>query len=221
MKRRTPSHSRSISSGTAKSMPHRPTRVPAVRSAPAVIRSRIWEDASLTESFKQPAGEDQQPEAEEVRRREHARGAGEPAVADELLQPPPSAEGVPRDQHDALVETVDDVARLETVPAPHEAHREEERGHVRPPGAAAEPPPARGGQHEPHVDVVAEPPGERDVPAVPHLAEAAAQKRRVEVLGHVDAEESPDADREGAVAREVEEEVRAERVHVLDRGERS
>src|SRR5206468_1081983 len=40
------------------------------------------------------------------------------------------------------------------------------------------------------------------------------------VLGHVDAEEPGDADRERAVAREVEEEVRAERVHVLDRRER-
>src|SRR5262249_57069575 len=46
--------------------------------------------------------------------------------------------------------------------------------------------------------------------------EVAAEERGVEVLRHADAEEMPDADGEGAVPGEVEEEIHAERVHVAD-----
>src|SRR5262249_55532048 len=167
-------------------------------------------------SPEQPAGEDQQAEAEEVEREDDPEDVAQASLGEHAAALVPALDAVVRHQHGTLVEAVHDVLRLEPVPAPHQAHRQQEPDVVRALAIAAEPLVTSGGQHEAHVDVVAQPPRERDVPAIPHLPEVAAQERGVEVLRHADAEEMPDADGEGAVPGEVEEEIHAERVHVAD-----
>src|SRR5262249_35899373 len=131
---------------------------------------------------------------------------GQPAPA------APALEDVVGHEHQPLIEPVDEVLRLQAVTAPHQAHGEHQRDVMRALPVAAEPATSLTVQHEAHVDVIAQPPGERDVPPVPDLAKAAAHERGIEVLRHLDPEEAADTDGERAVAGEVEEEIQAERV---------
>src|SRR6266404_4663030 len=165
---------------------------------------------------EQASREYEQAETEEVDRHEHGGDVSETAVADQPMSLVPAPHDVVGDQHQSLVGAVQDVLRLQAVPATHQAHRQHEGDPVRTLAVATEPAAARRVQHEAHVHVIAQPPGEAHVPAVPYLAEVAAQKRGVEVLRHADAEEMADADGERAVPGEVEEEVQAVGIHVPD-----
>src|SRR5262249_7948304 len=62
--------------------------------------------------------------------------------------------------------------------------------------------------------MVAQPCGEADVPAIPELADITRQKRPIEVLGRMNAEQVAQPDREGAVAGKIEEQVTAVGIHV-------
>src|SRR5262249_38601307 len=90
----------------------------------------------------------------------------------------------------------DDIAP--TRPVPQAAEEEDgDQVEIQPPGrhAAA----AQGDEK-----VVAQPGGERDVPAAPEVADGVGDVGVVEVLGQVEAEHPPGADRHVGVAGEVE-----------------
>ena len=67
--------------------------------------------------------------------------------------------------------------------------------------------PFRRREQEPHVDVIAKPEGQADVPAVPEVADVPGEERLVEVLGRADPEQAAEPDGERAVAGEIEEQV--------------
>ena len=84
-------------------------------------------------------------------------------------------------------------------PAPCHRPAEQERDHEVHVGAAA----ALAVAAQRDVEVVAQPAGQRDVPAPPEVLDGARRVRRVEVLGQLEAEEQGDADGDVAVGAEV------------------
>src|SRR6185437_2168717 len=152
---------------------------------------------------KKVPGKDQQSEAEEVEGEDPADDIRPPAEGQQLSPAIPTSHQVVTHHHAALVEAIDEVMPVEAVPAAHEEERHDQGGVVRRIAVAAEPLPAGRQEEETHVDVVAQPEGERHVPAVPHLPKVPAEEWFVEVLRHGDTEEAGDADGEGAVARKV------------------
>ena len=64
---------------------------------------------------------------------------------------------------------------------------------------------------ERNVEIIAEPRGQRDVPAAPEIADARREVRRVEVLHQVEAEDLRRADRDHGIAAEVAVDLQRER----------
>ena len=71
------------------------------------------------------------------------------------------------------------------------------------------------------MDVVAKPERQADVPAGPEVADVSREKGRVEILRGADAKEPSEADGEGAVTREVEEQVERFRIQQAELGQRA
>ena len=115
-----------------------------------------------------------------------------------------------------MVDAVHQIVRLRAMPEAHRAERDE-ICHVRRVVLVLEPLLLEREQQEPHVDEIAEPEGKGDVPARPELLDVLREKRLVEVFGRMDAQQIAARDGEGAVAREIEEQVKAVRVHVRHR----
>src|SRR5262245_51450830 len=167
--------------------------------------------------MREATGEQQEPERDGVKRHEDARRLPERPVAPETAHFVPAGEHVVPDEQRSVVQPIGHVVPGRAVPHPHEAHGQEEP-EIRRRVNVGEPTSLRGSEDEARVDVIAEPKGERHVPAVPEVADVAREKRSIEVLWSVDAEEVAEADRERAVSSEIEEQIEAVRVHVGKRG---
>ena len=62
----------------------------------------------------------------------------------------------------------------------------------------------RGGKQKTHVNMIAKPERESDVPAIPKVADVASNKRMIKVLRRVDAKQITEGDGKSAVTREIE-----------------
>ncbi len=103
-----------------------------------------------------------------------------------------------------MIDAVEKVVPFRAVPQPHDAEGEKEAdvgGGV----LVLEPLALRRREQETHVDVVAKPKRQRDVPAVPEVADIRREEGLVEILRRVNAEQVADGNGEGTVAREIEE----------------
>src|ERR671930_29380 len=105
---------------------------------------------------------------------------------------------IPAAVQTGVVQAVQQVVRLGAVPQTHQPECQEV-AEVRAQIAALEPAALGGREHEPGVDVIAKPEGQAHVPAIPEVPNVARQKRPIEVLRAVDAEQVAQPDREGAV----------------------
>ena len=127
----------------------------------------------------------------------------------------PAGKEVEGTEEGGVVDAVDEVAEFEAVPETHEDKGEKEAEVI---GGvfSGEPASAHGGEKETHVDMIAKPEGEADMPTGPKLANILGEKRGAKVFWGVDAEETADSDGKGGVASEVEEEIKGFGVHEAD-----
>src|SRR5262249_11657842 len=146
-----------------------------------------------------PSREEKETQTDQVERHHGPRRPPERPVPPHAPWFVPTDKQVVPNQERPVVQTVEQVAGLDSVPEPHELESEEEaqvRGRVLP----GEPAALGGGQHKSHVHMIAEPGGEADVPAIPEVRDIGGQKGPVEVLWRVNAQQVADTDGEGAVS---------------------
>ena len=124
----------------------------------------------------------------------------------------PAGKEVEGTEEGGVVDAVDEVAEFEAVPETHEDKGEKEAEVI---GGvfSCEPASAHGGEEEAHVDMIAKPEGEADMPTGPKLANILGEKRGAKVFWGVDAKEAADGDGKGGVASEVEEEIKSFGIH--------
>ena len=132
-----------------------------------------------------------------------------------LVEPGFAFVDVVQHQQHAVVDAVDDVVPLAAVPDAHQGHVHQQRD-VRGPHLVLEHLAAHESHQQAGVDVVAQPEGQCDVPAVPEIFDRLRQERQPEVLRGPDAEQIRRPDRHQRIPREVEEQVEAVVVHVAD-----
>ena len=160
-------------------------------------------------------GKEQEAEADALERRDDPGSPPQAAVSPQLAARVPATEGLIRREQDTVVQAVKHVVRRRAVPEAHEPECKEE-SEIGRQVAALEPPALLRRHDETHVHVIAQPPRQRDVPAVPEVANVRRQERAIEILRRVNAEQIAEADGEGAVAGEVEEQMKAVGVHVRE-----
>ena len=95
---------------------------------------------------------------------------------------------------------------LRAVPQPADRHRQEQIG------VGADVAVAIPAQRD--VEIVAQPGRQADVPAPPEILDRHRQIRVAEILGVLEAEHAPEADRHRAVAGEVEEDLSTEKPYI-------
>src|SRR4030095_12364953 len=69
---------------------------------------------------------------------------------------------------------------------------------------------------EAHVNMIAKPEGQRDVPAIPEITDVSCEERPAEVFRSVNAKEITNADGKGAVAGKIEKEKETVGIHITE-----
>lgn len=112
-----------------------------------------------------------------------------------------------------MVCPVDEILRGGTMPEPHQAEHDE-KAEVRGGVFSLEPFALGRRNHEPHIDVIAEPGREAHVPAIPEIPNVLGEKGAIEILGAVDAEQVAKGERKLGVSREIKKEIKTIGIHV-------
>src|SRR6476469_10707623 len=126
-----------------------------------------------------------------------------------------------RRKQGSMVAPVNEVMERIAMPQPHQPERKK-KSQVRSFLVVLEPFPLHGSEEKSHVNVVAKPERKSDMPSVPEISNIVGQERTVKIFRCPHAEEAAEANRERAITRKIEEQIKAVSIHVgQDLGERS
>ena len=125
----------------------------------------------------------------------------------------PAYKQVMRCHQRGVVTSIDELMRCGPVPEAHQTEGEK-KANIGSELIVLEPLAFHRGEEKPHVDVVAKPERESDVPAIPKVTDIVRQERAIEIFWGANSKQAAERDRERGVTGKIKKQIKAITIHV-------